>query len=422
MIKRLRKKFILISIITVTSVMLLLCVGVNTVNLISVNSKLNKTVEQIIENRGRLPEPAKTEFRETNSARPAMPFDDRRFEKETAFQTRFFVIRYDEDENIIDYNLDKIAAVETDEIDDFVETASERGEGYGYESGYKFKVERQDDGNYMAVFLDCHKEENSVITLAAVSSCVTLFCIVLICVIIVLLSGRAIKPVIENDIKQKQFITDAGHELKTPITVINTCLSVLEMEVGKQKWIDKAAAQTDKLKSLVNSLVSLSKSDEGREPVRIYFNAGGVISETVDSFKDFAERNSHPVKADIESEIDFCGDEYALRQLISILIDNALKYASEGSDIVFTAKKHKKGVLINVSNKCDHIDRDELPKLFDRFYRADKSRNSEKGGFGLGLSIARGICESHRGYIKADCVSDSEIVFTAYLSSLPKKA
>ena len=288
MIKRLRKKFILISIITVTSVMLLLCVGVNTVNLISVNSKLNKTVEQIIENRGRLPEPAKTEFRETNSAHPAMPFDDRKFEKETAFQTRFFVIRYDEDENIIDYNLDKIAAVETDEIDDFVETASERGEGYGYESGYKFKVERQDDGNYMAVFLDCHKEENSVITLAAVSSCVTLFCIVLICVIIVLLSGRAIKPVIENDIKQKQFITDAGHELKTPITVINTCLSVLEMEVGKQKWIDKAAAQTDKLKNLVNSLVSLSKSDEGREPVRINFNAGGVISGSAASAAAFS--------------------------------------------------------------------------------------------------------------------------------------
>jgi len=112
------------------------------------------------------------------------------------------------------------------------------------------------------------------------------------------------------------------------------------------------------------------------------------------------------------------GDEYAVRQLVSILIDNAVKYASPGSEIFFSMKRHKKGVEIVSSNKCENTDTVDIPHLFDRFYRADKSRNSGTGGFGIGLSVARGICENHKGSISASLKDDSTIVFTAYLSSL----
>ncbi len=416
MIKRLRKKFILISIAAVTSVMILLCAGVNIVNLIRITSDLNKTTDIILQNRGTMPEPEESRSPEQNGFRPGMRADEKRFEKEAPFQTRFFVINCDKNGSVTDYNLDKIAAVEDEDIDGYAAAALRHGEGYGYVSGYRFKVEKQSDGGFTAVFLDCHKETDSIRNLAAVSAAVTVICIGLICFIIVLFSGRAMKPVIESDIRQKQFITDAGHELKTPITVINTCLSVLEMEVGKQKWIDKAVSQTEKLRNLVNSLVTLSKSDEEHAPVKNRFDISGVLSETVGSFSDLAEKK--PVRSDIEEGMDFCGDEFSVRQLVSILLDNALRYAPEGSDITFSAKKHKKGVLIEVSNRCENIDEEELPRLFDRFYRADKARSAESGGFGLGLSIARGICEKHRGYIKAGLSTPEEITFTAYLGSL----
>jgi signal transduction histidine kinase len=226
------------------------------------------------------------------------------------------------------------------------------------------------------------------------------------------------EPVIQSDLKQKQFITDAGHELKTPITVINTCLSVLEMEVGKQKWIDKAGAQTEKLKNLVNSLVTLAKSDEGREIDAEEFCVSDAVAETVGSFADFAAQKGHEITADIESGVILSGDEYGVRQLISILADNAVRYSDEGSGIAFSLRKHKKGVLITASNKCASMADEDLPKLFDRFYRADKSRSSESGGFGIGLSVARGICENHKGYIKAARTQDDTVEFTAYLSSI----
>lgn len=417
MIKRLRKKFIVISIAAVTSVMILLCAGVNIANYISEFSKVNNTLDTLTVNQGRMPEPAEKEtpYREHV---PGFGQNDRRFEKETPFMTRFFVIRFDENGEILKYNLDKIAAVELDDIDDYAEVAYERGEGRGYEDGYAYKVTKQQGGEYMAVFLDCHREINSAFTLLIVSLCVTAFCIALICIIIILFSKRAMEPVIESDRKQKQFITDASHELKTPITVINTCLSVLEMEVGKQKWIDKAAAQTEKLKNLVNSLVTLAKSDEGRVPDAVRFSISDAVSETIDSFSDFASEQGHTINADTEKGIEMRGDEYAVRQLVSILIDNAVKYASPGSEIHFSMKRHKKGVEIVSSNKCENTDTVDIPHLFDRFYRADKSRNSGTGGFGIGLSVARGICENHKGSISASLKDDSTIVFTAYLSSL----
>ncbi len=447
MIKQLRKRFIVISIAAVASVMILLFAGVNIVNCIYVTSKLDETLDTIILNHGRMPEPeelfepgempedvdgpdddaAEEDDDEDEDGRdnpafvrgygPGFAHNTERFDKEAPFITRFFSVRFNEKGEPTDYDLEKIAAVGTDDVEEFARIAFEHGEGSGYNNGYRFRVTANDDGSFSALFLDCHKEINSEITLLIVSAAVTVLCIALICVIIILFSKRAMEPVIQSDIRQKQFITDAGHELKTPITVINTCLSVLEMEVGKQKWIDKARGQTDKLRDLVNSLVTLSKSDEEHKPAKVDFDVSAAVSEAAESFSDFAEKNGHIIKTDIESGITLSADEFSVRQLVLILLDNALKYAAPGSDIGFGLKKHKKGILITVSNKCENIDSEELPKLFDRFYRADKSRNSESGGFGLGLSIARGICENHRGYIKAD-MENGEIVFSAYLANI----
>ena len=294
--------------------------------------------------------------------------------------------------------------------------ALRKDEGYSYTDGYKLKVVRQPDGNFMAVFLNAYEQWNNAKTVLIVSVCATAFCIALICVLIVLFSKKAMEPVLESDRRQKQFITDASHELKTPITVIRTCMTVLEMEVGSQKWIDKAKAQTEKLKELVESLVTLSKMNEGEQALHMTdFDVSGAVGETAASFADFAAENGHALEIRVEPELRYRGDEYAVRQLVSILLDNAVKYASDGTPITFSLEKEKKGVVIRTKNACDDLQPETLDKLFDRFYRADPSRSNEKSGFGVGLSIARSICRAHKGSIRAVSEDGRTIEFQAVL-------
>ena len=416
MIKKLRREFITISIIAVVSVMVLLCVIVNVANFVSVNSKLNDTIEMISSNNGMMPDFSPREKPEDGDMqKPDFRPDDGRFNEETPFSTRFFVLYYNEDGTLTRSDLDKIAAVTQDDTQKYLDIAIKHGEGYGFTDGYKYKVTKQEDGSFSAIFLDDYREMSSVYTILILSVAATVICSALICVLIVLFSKRAVGPAIESNKKQKQFITDASHELKTPITVISTSLSVLEMEVGKQKWIDKSKEQTEKLTELVNSLVTLSKTDEETPPDVREFNISDAVSETAGSFSDFAEQRGHRIETDIEPGLTYSGDEYMVRQLCSILIDNAVKYASEGAPVKISLKKDKKGAVITCENEAENVDAGELDKLFDRFYRSDKSRNTKTGGFGIGLSIARSICESHRGDIKAVCDDGRTVKFIARL-------
>ncbi len=418
MIKKLRKRFIRISTIAVSSVMILLFISLNIFNFISVNSKLNNTLNMIIKNQGTMPDfndrqtPPGMDDKKPDDMDMNMNMNRGQFNEETPFSTRYFVLCYDAQGQKISSNLEKIAAVTEEDTQEYITLALKKGEGSGFTDGYKYMTVLQSDGSYMTVFLNDEKEISSANTIFFVSLGATVACICLICIIIVLFSKRAIDPVIQSNQKQKQFITDASHELKTPITVINTSLSVLEMEVGKQKWIDKAKAQTEKLKDLVNSLVTLSRMDEENPINKREFNISETLKETAESFADFAESQGHRLEIDITPDLQYFGDEYSLRQLTSILIENAVKYASACSPIKFKLLKDKKSINIITENEADNIDVSELDKLFDRFYRADKAR-SEKSGFGIGLSIARSICETHSGDISATSDDGKTIRFTA---------
>ena len=148
--------------------------------------------------------------------------------------------------------------------------------------------------------------------------------------------------------------TDASHELKTPITVIATSLKVLEMEVGRQKWIDKARGQTEKLTSLVNSLVTLSRMDEEESPSKKEpFPISDAVWETAGSFTELAASAGHPLTVQVTEGLVCCGDEYAVRQLTSILLDNAVKYAAPDSPITLTLEKSRRGVVLRTTNRCE---------------------------------------------------------------------
>lgn len=410
MIRRLRKRFIRIATLAVTAVLLVLCLSVNIANYISVDSGLTNVLNVISDNRGTMPP--------MPHGQPPEGRPDGQLTKETPFSTRYFVLRYDGDGDLIKADLDKIAAVTEDDVGEYLSLALEHGEGYGYARGYKYRVVYNGEDRWMAIFLDDYQEMRSVREIALVSLAAMAGCVALVYVIVVLCSRRAIDPVVQASEHQKQFITDASHELKTSITVIATSLKVLEMETGKQKWIDKAQTQTEKLTELVNSLVTLSRMDEEKTPLHFApFAVSDAVRETVESFRDFAESNGHALRLEIAPELAFSGDEYAIRQLVSILLDNVVKYAAEGTGIAFSLEKTKKGVLLSSVNVSrTPLAPEELDKLFDRFYRADPAR-SGTGGFGIGLSIARSIAEGHKGGIRAS-LEDGKICFRAELRNM----
>ena len=467
MIRQLRNRFIRITMLSVSVVMLILTLIVNAANFISTNADLEDLLDMICENRGSIPtdrfipdakpdKPAdsgdSSDLEPTGTTPPAIPdsntdsspandqadpttrntpdTEDKinttpptqpwKFKApmnpETPYSTRFFSLLFDQDGNLIKKDLAHIAAITDDDIAEYISVALKHGEGYGYYSDYKYRVILQDNREYMIVFLDCYQEIHAIRVLALCSFVAMAVCIGLVYILVVIFSKRAIDPVVQSQKQQKQFITDASHELKTPITVIATSLKVLEMEVGQQKWIDKARSQTEKLRELVNSLVTLSRMDEEDSPLKFeHFSISDALLETVDSFTDYAESNGHALKVNITPDLDFYGDEYAIRQLASILLDNAVKYAAAGSDITFSLVKNKKHILLKTSNVCQDLDEDALRHLFDRFYRPDQSRNHETGGFGIGLSIARSIAEGHKGAIHACCPVKDQIEFTVKL-------
>lgn len=423
MIKRLRKRFIRIAMVSVTVVMLTLSLIVNVANYISTDSDLKDILDMICDNQGTIP--LRVGLAKDNAQAPdgtdplpgKKPENPRKpFNQETPYSTRYFYLRFGADGNLLFSDLEHIAAITADDTDEYLSVAQKHGTGYGYYSGYKFRVVKRGENEYVAVFLDCYQELRAVKIVALCSFAAMLVCIALVYVLVVLLSRKAIDPVVRSAQRQKQFITDAGHELKTPITVIATSLKVLEMETGKQKWIDKAMSQTERLKDLVNSLVTLSRMDEEESPLKAEpFAVSDAVRETAESFADFARSAGHELNLAIAPDLCYCGDEYAIRQLVSILLDNAVKYASAGSPIAFSLEKAKKGIVIRTSNECEAMDPKDLDKLFDRFYRADPSRGAGTGGFGIGLSVARGIAEGHGGSAQARCPAENTIEFIIHL-------
>lgn len=407
MINRLRRQFIMIAMLSVTLVVLLTAVSINVFNYLSTDKSLSGTLQMIEENQGMIPQ--------FPGGKPGKP-PRGQFTPETPYSTRYFVLYYSADGTLDRADMRHIAAVTEEDADRFLSVALSRGEGMGYKGDYKYYVTRAGENRYLAIFLDCQKELHSIRTFALISLLVAAICVALVYILIWLFSKKAIEPTVKSVEKQKRFITDASHELKTPLTVIATSLKVLEMEVGRQKWIDKAQAQTEHMTRLVNDLVTLARLDEEKPPLRfVRFDISGVVAETAESFRDFADAKGHPLEIDVALGLSCRGDEYAIRQLVSVLLDNAVKYADNGGSIRFRLEAAPKGAVLRVSNPCAGLDTTELDKLFDRFYRPDRSRSKQTGGFGVGLSIAQSIVEAHHGSIRAECPEDGIIQFVVAL-------
>ena len=209
-------------------------------------------------------------------------------------------------------------------------------------------------------------------------------------------------------------MTDANHELKTPLTLIMANVEIAELELGKNEWLDDIRAEGHRMTELVNQLVALSRMDEEGQLMNVTkVSFGKLVADTISEFESLAKDRGKALNASIDKEITYLGDEALLHRLVGILMDNAIKYCDQGGEISVSLRRGKR-VSLTVENTYSAVGDIELHRLFDRFYRADKARRFT-GGYGVGLSMAKAIVEKHKGEITAYRKGGTHIGFKVVL-------
>lgn len=408
MIKKLQRKFIMITMGSLLLVMLLLMGTINGINLYQMQQRLNGAIAILSQNQGKFPKFEKKEPPKGGSR------SDFEMNEETQFATRYFVVRIGEAGDIMEIDTSHIA-ISSEAAMDYATQVLSSGKESGYLDNYKYSLVWSSDG-YMLIFVFC-KEQIATVTKFLFNSCaVAVITFILMFLMVSVFSRRAIKPIIENAEKQKQFITDAGHEIKTPIAIISANADVLELTGGSSEWITSIRNQISRLDKLVKNLLMLSRMEEDNlKLVLTDMNLSRTVEEIAGSFQPVAEMQDKKFQLDIQPGLMFHGDENSIQQLVSTLVDNAMKYSNEGGTVGVTLSAARKGVKLEVYNTVFELDTKNLDKLFDRFYRADASRARETGGYGIGLSIAKSIVEAHHGKIGAKSDDGRSIIFTVIL-------
>jgi two-component system sensor histidine kinase CiaH len=266
------------------------------------------------------------------------------------------------------------------------------------------------DTGYSVVYLDVTAQQKIITNLIYTFSLVGLIMLIVIFFTSRFFANRSIAPVKEAFLKQKQFIADASHELKTPLAVINTNADVLlansEDTIDNQaKWLHRIKSETERMKTLTNDLLYLTEMDDSRASM-IYtnFNGSDAIESVILTMEAVVFEKDISLTYEIEPNLNLHGNSEQIKQVVMILLDNAIKYTNAKGAISLTFKKHHHEHLLTVTNTGEGISSEHLARIFDRFYRADTSRSRKQGGYGLGLAIAKSIVEQHKGKIYAKSV------------------
>lgn len=496
MLKKLRRKFIAIAMLSVSFVLIAIVGTINIANYISTNEALDARLKLIAGNGGTFPdllergsrgEEGNTTDDSTNkgtSTRKEPPSgrtdvqppedmnqadlkDDNLKENdlkrhgispESQFDTRYFTVTINSKGEVENIDTSKIASVSSENAAEYAKKlwkSGKKGDGKsGFADNCKY-LTVDEDGATMYIFLSCQRELSTIKTYILASVGISVFGLLVVFVMIFFFSGRILKPVSESYEKQKRFITDASHEIKTPLTIIDANTEVIEMMEGENEWTSSTRKQIARLTSLTEKLVFLSRMDEEATKLEMLeFSLSDAILDTAEPFKAVARTKGKKLTIDVTDKILYTGDEKTIRQLISILLDNAIKYSGCSSvscengnvnkdninktylnkttqtqnncvtagdmapEIELTMRPSGKNRIITVWNTVDdtaNIKKGRQDMLFERFYRTDASRNSKTGGFGIGLSAAYAIVKAHKGKITAESKEGQSIKFTIVL-------
>lgn len=398
MIRKLQRKFVAASMLSQLIVLVALMTLINVMNYRNVVREADQLLEMLSENGGNFPNRIDNE---NNDRREGFPGRFDGFDGETPFRSRYFSVELSNAGEAVALNLKNIVTVDEETAVKMANTAAARGREKGFLSEYRYlRVVSGDQTRW--IFLNRESELRTVQAGLLTSCAISFSAFLMVFLLLMLLSARIVRPIAQSYEKQKRFITDAGHELKTPITIIRADADVIEEDLKGNEWLSDIRAQTDRLTTLTNDLIYLSRmEEENAKPQMTDFSLSDAVSETAQPFSALAHTQNKSLSLDVSPLLTLHGDEKSIRKLVSILLDNAMKYSSDGGEIVLSLKKSGKQLHLTITNPADGIEKGNAERLFDRFFRLDASRNSETGGFGLGLSIAKAVTEAHKGKIRA---------------------
>ena len=404
-----------IAMFALASLVLVQSLAVNAINIFQTDSDIRSILKTIASNGGVLPNSyIETSDRFSNIFNP---FGEMHIDIETPYATRYFVVEL-KDNLVTKVSTEHIAAVDNTKALEYAHAVYNTGTtGFGTIDLYKYYYTT--DGNKsMIIFVDWQRDLAKCLVLAIISAFVSLVTITALTILVYFLSKKAMKPVADSIDKQKQFITDASHELKTPLTIIAANAEVLEMCEGENEWLTSIKNQTTRLSHLVKNLVELTKLNEIHDDkLRSNFNISNALLDTASNFETSAEVANKNFSYSAADDVIYHGNEAEIRQLITILCDNAIKYTDECGHIKLSLYKSGKNIIIESYNTCEYVDPQTVSRLFDRFYRADSSRtrDTKTGGYGIGLSIAQAIVHRHKGKIKVFTSGTTGITFKVIL-------
>lgn len=404
MIRKLRRKFIWIAMISMIFVLGTIVVVINVLNYQKSNAYSDRIISLLTDNEGGFPK----EF-------PSRPNKGDGMTPETPFEARFFTVMLNGQGEMIFSDTKHIAAITPETAEKYAKILYTDDKTSGMYDDYKYRAKETDEGT-LYIFLDCTREMNSFRNFLQTSILISLGGLAVVFILIIIFSRIALKPVEESYQKQKHFITNASHDIKTPLTIINAGAEVIELEHGEDEWTKEIKKQTERLTALTDKLVFLSRMDEENQKIEICeFNLSRLICEAIEPYENMATAKGFSFSLDCQSDIMYKGNEEMLSQAIALIMDNAMKYTNANGAITVSLKKAVKGIELRFKNTANDVKEGNHNEIFERFYRADKSRNSKTGGHGIGLSVVKAIVTAHKGKISAHSADGRSMEFLIVL-------
>ncbi len=396
MLKKLQRKFVLFTTIISIIVMMLIAVSINVANYVSIMNHSDNVLDLLVQGELKMGEPL--------SDRGKLP-------SEIAFTTRFFTVRSDITGIIDHIDTRNISSISADEAIEYVSRVNGTGTSTGTMDYFRY-IKTENQIGYTYIFLNIEEDLISFESSMVDTILILLGAIVSIFILSILLSKKVVAPIADSYERQKGFITNVSHEFKTPLTIIKADCEVIEIDHGEGEWTNSIKTQISRLDTLVENLISLTKLDEKVALIKTDFSLSDAIVDTVNEFVSAIKGAQLHLTLDIEPGISYTGDEAYIRNLIGILTENSIKYGTAKTTLKLSLSTmgHKK--VFSIQNACSPIAIGKHNDWFERFYREDLSRNMETRGYGIGLSIAKSICDLHSAKIFAESKTGEEITIT----------
>ncbi len=399
--KTLRKKFIFFAMSAVTILLVVLIGAINIFSWVILDRQSDDVLRTIADGNDRIQQ---KELPDRGPFRQPMNMD-------TVKSARFFMVRLDANGDVADVNIDQISSVTAEQARQY---AMQVTGNVGKISAYKYE-KKQFGEDSLIFFMDTSGQTQTFIMVLSLSCAIAVVCWIAVLLFVVLFSKRMVRPILAGMEKQKQFITNAGHELKTPLAIIQSNNDASALINGETKYSKNIRRQTQRLNVLMSNLLTLAKLDEEiKLPVKAV-NISENIQNLLLGYEDAMAQKRIAFSTEIQSGVVMQLHEDTFIQMISVLMDNAVKYTPEDGSICFSVFADGKHVKITEENTCEAPDVIDPERLFERFYRGDNSRtqDSNASGYGIGLSAARAIAENFGGTLKAEYTKSGTIRFIA---------